>query len=247
MPVPRRPSSKARSRRETATGHLVAREPSGACSGLAPPGVVQRTSPGSWLPLSTRASCSTAPGRTGCRLIRGCGCTRGWAGGSCAPSPSRCASAGRPPTGRRGSAWPSRTAGALRSPGGLAPLQVDREADTGLYYEPNVWGDPQHSVCRQAGMAGPRSALGGMRGARTGSIQEETKATLRRLIGRAAVVGISDAVAAATRIPDRMVVSRRSGESGAPAVRGGPPDGRVACRSHPSLPVRRTNPGQDTA
>ncbi len=27
----------------------------------------------------------------------------------------------------------------LRSRGGLALLQVDREADTGLYYEPNVW------------------------------------------------------------------------------------------------------------
>jgi hypothetical protein len=40
--------------------------------------------------------------------------------------------------------------------------------------------------------------------------------TLRRLIGRAAVVGISDAVAAATRVPDRMVVSRRSGKVGAP-------------------------------
>ncbi len=38
----------------------------------------------------------------------------------------------------------------------------------------------------------------------------------RRLIGRAAVVGISDAVAAATRVPDRMVVSRRSGKVGAP-------------------------------
>jgi len=36
--------------------------------------------------------------------------------------------------------------------------------------------------------------------------------TLRRLISRAAVVGISDAVAAATRVPDRMVVSRRSGK-----------------------------------
>ncbi len=24
-------------------------------------------------------------------------------------------------------------------PGGLALLHVDREADTGLYYEPNVW------------------------------------------------------------------------------------------------------------
>jgi hypothetical protein len=36
--------------------------------------------------------------------------------------------------------------------------------------------------------------------------------TLRRLIGRAAVVGISDAVAAATRVPDRKVVSRRSGK-----------------------------------
>ncbi len=35
---PRRPSSEPRSRRETATGHLVAREPSGACSRFARPG-----------------------------------------------------------------------------------------------------------------------------------------------------------------------------------------------------------------
>src|SRR6266540_173609 len=36
----------------------------------------------------------------------------------------------------------------------------------------------------------------------------------RRLIGCAAVVGIGDTVAAATRVPDRMLVSRRSGECG---------------------------------
>jgi hypothetical protein len=29
--------------------------------------------------------------------------------------------------------------GAYAFPGGLAPLTVDREADTGSYWEPNVW------------------------------------------------------------------------------------------------------------
>src|SRR6266702_1425759 len=127
---------------------------------------------------------------------------------------------GRPVAGGGRHGLPN--SGCSAFPGGLALLQVDREADTGLYCEPNVWGGPRRPAGRRARPSvnlrsgGPRSALGGMRGARTGPIQEETKATLRRLIGRAAVVGISDAVAAATRIPDRMVVSRRSGESGTP-------------------------------
>ncbi len=42
-----------------------------------------------------------------------------------------------------------------------------------------------------------------------------------------------------------MVVSRRSGKSRAPGS-AGPPDGRVACRSHRLLPVRPTKPSQDT-
>jgi Phosphatidylethanolamine-binding protein len=52
-------------------------------------------------------------------------------------------------------------------------------------------------------------------------------------------------VVAPPRVPSGMVVSRRSGRSRAPGS-AGPPDGRVACRSHRLLPARPTKPSQDT-
>jgi hypothetical protein len=93
-------------------------------------------------------SSGTRPGGApmGCHLTRGCGCTSGWVGGSCAPSPSRCGLAVPSATGRAGWGWPSRRPGSMcfprgwrLFPEGLALLHVDRERDVGLYHEPNIW------------------------------------------------------------------------------------------------------------
>jgi hypothetical protein len=67
---------------------------------------------------SPRSSGTRAgPARTGCRSTRGCGCMPGWVGGSCAPSPSHCGSAGRSMTGRGGLGWRSRRPGGMCSRG----------------------------------------------------------------------------------------------------------------------------------
>ena len=86
--------------------------------GWAHPGSRRSAPTGRHATRSPRSS-GTRPGPapTGCRLTPGCGCTPGWVGGSCAPSPSRCGSAGRSTTGRGGLGWRSRRPGSTCSRG----------------------------------------------------------------------------------------------------------------------------------
>jgi hypothetical protein len=40
---------------------------------------------------------------------------------------------------RAGPVWRCPSSGPYVIPGGLSTLEIDREADTGTYHEPNIW------------------------------------------------------------------------------------------------------------